>query len=561
VCILPKTIANFEALFFTILVSVLETMRGATQPSLASQSVPPMIGRDVGDNEMSTVENANHSGSDSVSASTGIDHIAFEEHAGELDDTLRTVLDTIMDHAMSREVIYEEYEVRRERVKVADVLSSIRRQANSSDAARFSLTTSPVQFPILGMDPRLLRYVYQNALSNACRYGKRGGPVETCIYYDELINEFRLEVVNLPGVGHEELLHLTHDDVQEQVFSSGSRLHGKSHQKHEMSESNSSGDGAWIVKKCATMMRGGCEIRFEPDRTVFSCWCPAKAHNSREFKELELTVLPENTWGIVIDDSGIQRKLMDRYLKIAGVDKDRRVIAGKDSDEIYGFNDMVVNLVETHPDDKFLIIADENLDVLEGAAMHGTVSGSLCLQKILERLETSDSDRVLALVRSANDSAREADLYKSRAHGYLVKAPIDKNGVLRSIQPWWFKRFPQEKQEKFHMSASFSTSSVDMDFYDPFVDITAALEVLNALSLTSQSSRRKRWRSIQDRLQALKGDLKSMVPRGGPDLKRIVNAIDGLRSAGCPEDVRERWQTLHHEIDQLLELQRSNYEY
>ena len=111
------------------------------------------------------------------------------------------------------------------------------------------------------------------------------------------------------------------------------------------------------------------------------------------------------------------------------------------------------------------------------------------------------------------------------------------------------------------MSASFSTSSLDMDFYDPFVDITAALEVLNALSLTSQSSLKIRWRSIQDRLQALKGDLKSMVPRGGPDLKRIVDAIDDIRSASGPEDMREKWQKLLHQIDQLLELQRSNYEY
>lgn len=540
-------------------------MRGASQTVSASKCVSPIVEEDNGEGEGGvsiTMIDTAYKSSDSMSASTtGMDYNAFEEHAGELDDTLRAVLDTIMDHAMSREVIYEEYEMRRERIKVPDVLSNIRRQANSSTGTRFSLTASPVQFPILGLDPRLLRYIYQNALSNACRYGKRGGAVETCIYYDETFQEFRLEVINLPGVGHEDLLDLTSDEVHERVFSQGSRLHGKSHEKHEMSESNSSGDGAWIMKKCATMMRGGCEINFEPDRTVFTCWCPAKAHESREYKELELTALPPNTWGIVIDDSGIQRKLMDRYLKIAGIENNRRVIVGKDADEIYGFNDLVVNLVEENPDDTFLVIADENLDVLEGVTMHGTVSGSLCLQTILNRLEPSDNERVLALVRSANDSAKEADLYKSRAHGYLVKAPIDKNGVLKTLQPWWFKRFPPQDGIDVLGVSYRSNGSLETERYDPFVDIEAALEVLTALSLTSLSSLRKRWRSIQDRLQALKGDLKSTIPRGGPDLKRIISTIDDLRRGGCPDEMRERWQKLQREINQLLETQRANFVY
>jgi hypothetical protein len=110
------------------------------------------------------------------------------------------------------------------------------------------------------------------------------------------------------------------------------------------------------------------------------------------------------------------------------------------------------------------------------------------------------------------------------------------------------------------MCYSRSSSSIDMDVYDPFIDIKAALEVLNALSLTSQSSLRKRWRSIQDRLQALKGDLKSMVvPREGPDLNRIVDSVDDLRSGDCPDDLREQWRQLHYDIDQLLELQHSNH--
>jgi hypothetical protein len=117
----------------------------------------------------------------------------FEDGYGELDNTLRDVLDTIMDHAMSLDVINEEYELRRERVDVPDILSNLRRQANcASGQSRFNLSVSPDPFPVLGLDPRLLRHIYQNALSNACRYGKVGGNVETHIHYDEKKKVFRM---------------------------------------------------------------------------------------------------------------------------------------------------------------------------------------------------------------------------------------------------------------------------------------------------------------------------------------------------------------------------------
>ena len=313
------------------------------------------------------------------------------------------------------------------------------------------------------------------------------------------------------------------------------------------------------MSKCARMLRGGCELRFHPDRTIFSFWCTAKTHASQEFQEPQLLALPEGTWGVAIDDSGIQRKLIGRYLKIAGIEQARRIVVGGTAEEIYGFSDMVVELVMSHPESKFLIIADENLDVLEGSIMHGSVSGSLCLQKILERLGGEHSSRVLALVRSANDSAKDTDLYKSRAHGYLVKAPLDKDGVLKAIQPWWFRRFSAAAPEDSNCSIGSISESKEMDDYDPFVDIKVALEVLNALSMTAFSSLIKRWRSIQDRLHALKGDLKSTIPRGCPELRFIIQRIDTMRSGGCPDSLRSEWLLLHRDIVDLLERERANY--
>jgi hypothetical protein len=38
--------------------------------------------------------------------------------------------------------------------------------------------------------------------------------------------------------------------------------------------------------------------------------------------------------------------------------------------------------------------------------------------------------RMLALIRSANDSVKEVELYQSRGHGFLLKGPMKKGGLL-----------------------------------------------------------------------------------------------------------------------------------
>jgi hypothetical protein len=472
-----------------------------------------------------------------------------------------------MDHAMSLDVINEVYDVRKERVVVPEVLSSIRRQANSVGQSRFSMKTSPTCFPVLGLDPRLLRHVYQNALSNACRYGRYGGNVVTCIEYSEEKKEFRMDVINEPGFGHENFVTLSKEEVDRRVFSQGSSLHGVSSDENDLVVANSSGDGAWIVKKCARMLRGDVSLSFEPTRTVFSFWCPARmiaktrpdgsAEESRPFS------LPPNTWGVVIDDSGIQRKLMDRFLKIAGVEKDRRIIIGKNAEEIYGFSDTVVDILKSNPKDYVLVIVDENLEVVDGAAVHSTVSGSKSIEKILQNLGSGDESRLLALVRSANDSSEEISLYLSRAHGYLLKEPIDKNGVLGKIRPWWSKRFKSSSstdgQDSQERPSGDDLSTCDSDVYDPFYDIVATLEVIDALcNVSSVKSLRNRWKTIKEKLQVLKGDLKSTISTSScsESLLFVIEEIDVLRLGDFSPNLAEKWTLLRSQINAVVQANR-----
>ena len=496
------------------------------------------------------------------------DFSTHDDNIEELDSTLRDILDTIMEHAMSKEVVNEQYSMRKERVMVPEVLSNIRRQAKSS-GSRFKFVMEPAEFPTLVMDPRLLRYIYQNALSNASRYGRTNGDIKTVICYDEQQKELWMEVINLPGSGHQELMKMDQEEVRDLVFAPGSSLHNRSTEEQELTVTNSSGDGAWIMRKCAKILKGDCDICFDADRTVFSFWCPARSYNKEleSSPPIEISELPENTWGVVIDDSGIQRKLMDRFLKLAGIEKERRIIVGQNAKEIYGFVDFVLELVRSHPNDKFIVIADENLEVVEGAAYNGMVSGSLCLQKILEKLDLSGSGRVLAMVRSANDSTEDIEMYESRAHGYLLKAPIDKKGVLRTILPWWVKRFPPTRRRAslVGISRSNSCSSIvsETEGYDPFHDVNDLLDVIDALCFASGTdSLQKRWRVIQERLQALKGDLKTVISvqsdciQPGTDLDFVIEKIENLRLGEFPMDLTEQWATLKSQINAVMDAHR-----
>lgn len=94
----------------------------------------------------------------------------------ELESTLTDILDTILDKAMAREIIYGEYDPRKEMLDVPTVLASLRRRTSR----RFPLAVVPTPFPRLSIDRQLLRYIYRNAISNACKYGKAEGLVGEC---------------------------------------------------------------------------------------------------------------------------------------------------------------------------------------------------------------------------------------------------------------------------------------------------------------------------------------------------------------------------------------------
>jgi signal transduction histidine kinase len=452
----------------------------------------------------------------------------------ELDLQLQQTLDTVMAEAMARDIIHEVYEPLLERINIKDVLAE--------SVIDIPLELIPSDIPNLLLDPQQLRYIHRNAVSNACKYGKPGGVVKTTVLYHEFRKELEMLVINEPGHGHAEIIALG-EDAHRAVFAQGKRLHD-----HLQSGKKgvSSGDGAWIMQKCAKTMKGKCHIRFEEDQTVFCFTCPAvplaefNLSSSRDF------VVPSDTWAIAIDDSRIQRSIMTRILLDTGVDRSRLVVLGKDASEVEGVGDRMVKLLRRYPNAKFFVLVDENLDFLEADSEQVVLSGSAILKEILHNLPPKDEARVLVLVRSANDSAEDVERYVERTHGFFPKAPMQQERIREILEPLWNKRFPPVTENNmcsFHVDGGSETS---MDLQAEFNNSLERLDGI--INNESSDSRTDSWSAIWGVLHQLKGDLIILEPC--PNLSVVSSWIESMRgSSTMPNDFPGTWPRLRKMIE------------
>mmetsp|Transcript_126436 Transcript_126436/g.354044 ORF Transcript_126436/g.354044 Transcript_126436/m.354044 type:complete len:962 (+) Transcript_126436:88-2973(+) len=350
----------------------------------------------------------------------------------ELDNNLHQVLDTVLAEAMARDVINEVYKPRYECV---DVLANLR--SASSNSERFPVRSRQADMPFLKLDQQLLHYIYRNAVSNACKYGKQGELVVTLVGYDKETMELEVQVINSPGPGHEELVGLG-PQASQAVFEQGLRLHENLRIKDRFI---SHGDGAWIAQKCAKAMGGNCSIRFEDDLTIFSFKCPTEPLVPAVKIDTTNFVVPPDTFGVAVDDSKIQRKLMSRLLGLVGVAEENMTITGEKTSDIFGIEKLILKLLDSHPTAKILVIIDENLDYGGTGEEVVIMSGSKVMKDILTALPPEDERRILALIRSANDSTSDLAIYVSRAHGFFPKAPMTQDRLREMMAPLWAERF------------------------------------------------------------------------------------------------------------------------
>ena len=444
---------------------------------------------------------------------------------------------------MARDVIHEMYVPRMERIDVNYILSQMRGFQAKDD--QFTVIRSPSPLPIFMSDQGLFKCIHGNAIRNAIKYGKRGGNVTIKATYDPDTCYFTMDVINMPGPGHEKLVALG-SRASDLVFSHGTRLHKDSDNKR----SHSAGDGAWIIRKCANILSGDVDIRFEEARTIFTFQAPVKVYAAPS-RDVDTFSLPSGVWGIAIDDSKIQRKLLRRFFVHAGIQENRQIVLGNNKDEISGFVEFVVDFVRRHPDDLIFLIADENLE-MGGSSIsdHELMSGSECIKRIRNELDHAQEQRILALVRSANDSPDDLALYTSRAHGYMPKVPLRGISVRETVSPLWKKRFPQTSEVNDSDEDISRIESIenlrDLTLISP-AELLVNLKEIDNLCVKNDSCEMKhRWPLVWEKLHQLKGDIQSV--NVDDTFSDSINMIEALRGDRAPADFMSKWLQLRSQV-------------
>ena len=282
---------------------------------------------------------------------------------------------------------------------------------------------------------------------------------------------------------------------------------------------------------------GECDIRFLPDRTVFSLTCPAAPLMTEDLVDVTDFEVPAGTWGVAVDDSKIQRKLLGRILGHVGIEDSRCIVLGRNQSEVHSLHEVIGDLLAKDPDSKILLLVDENLDFGQFDKQGDddvVLSGSKITQSILHQLTPREESRFLALVRSANDSSEDLAVYSVRTHGYFPKSSVVRERVREILAPLWADRFffPQRSRAESEHSSEHSSDGDEM-LQD---ELRRQIERIDQLILfASDEFAAQHWPFIWSALHSLKGDL--MVLGCEQPTQAIAAQISALRGSAPPENL------------------------
>jgi hypothetical protein len=185
------------------------------------------------------------------------------------------------------------------------------------------------------------------------------------------------------------------------------------------------------------------------------------------------------------------------------------------------------------------------------------VSGSEYIEMLNLELAFNDGQRMLALIRSVKDSNDDIALYKARAHGFIPKAPIQKDKVIEMIEPWWKHRFPTNKRPQlFQPSATIAEkrNESDDDDDDESFGIEEVMESIQHIDSlidgSSEDELAESWFVIREHLHSLRGDLTSW--KSNIRVTTVLQAMDKLTGDTVPNELAERWTLIRSLIVSML---------
>lgn len=289
-------------------------------------------------------------------------------------------------------------------------------------------------------------------------------------------------------------------------------------------------------------MGGQCNIEFDESKVVFTFQCPADRFAVRRSKGNHKFEVPRDTWGVGLDDSKMQRKMMHRIFGYMGIDESKQILVGKNPTEVASLSKTVSNILGKHVHSRLVMLIDENLDY----GQSGVLSGSMEVRDLLQKLTPKQQERVLAVVRSANDSAEDVSSYMHRLHGFFPKAHMDREQVRELTSSLWADRFPQGDDVSISDEESSADDSIGMG------DILQPLQHVEDLLAQTEGGGDSSWPSIWQALHVLRGDL--MVLEQSDHLVEASKLIGQLKGPVYPEDLSNKWKVIRDLIKQSVGL-------
>lgn len=379
--------------------------------------------------------------------------------------------------------------------------------------------------PELMIDVHVLTIIKNNTVSNALKYGDCSAKVFIDAQMHNNILNFTVE--NSPGVNHNDLVSMKDPSV---VFVKGWRSDSEN-----LHSRISNGDGGWIVQQCAKAMKGECTIEFLPESTIFRLTVPVSITGSfcTSYR------FPADMWFLFIDDSRSQRMLFVQLLKNMGMPVERTIIRGKDEAEILGFSTLVMDLIRSKPQKKYIIVFDENLEyTCAETGKTELTSGSFLAQQLRADLKEMEVN-TLMLIRSANDGAEDLKVYLTRAHGFLAKS-LNKVDFMSNLVPFILDRFSVPSENATEVEADEILQTIVEEIK---VDVKLLKEQYSSPPIDPTIAKRI--------LHRLKGNISSMEDKADNLLVASLQEIKKLEGAAFMDALKSIMVTLQTKFHEL----------
>jgi hypothetical protein len=439
----------------------------------------------------------------------------FSEIAYDLDGTLQTVL----SEAMAKDIMNDEYIARKEKVNIGDLINRIKGE-------RYKWFLNPKEIPNILSDGQLLFYIIRNALSNANKYGKEWADIKITI---SIINtKLIINIENEPGPNHDKLVNLDNHNI---IFEKGVKLHKES--KLKSKSCLSAGDGAWIMQTCARLCHGQCSIQFNPDKTIFTY--EASIELSMDSQDIVNLKFPDNTFIYIIDDSNIQRRLMNAQVKNFILSRENIKVYGKGKDEIVGLENILYENIVKFEEYYHIVLCDENLDYTVDSTLYYESGSDIC-KNLKEKLDKKLKNKnYITFIRSANDSKSDIEKYLTVCDGFIPKAMLTVNDLKEIIAKQWIKYF-----------GIVQTSAINYTYDGDLKElIDLFLEDIDSFMVLEYQS--QEWDSFWSDLHRLKGTLGLLKITA--NTSSAITIIESLRHNKFDKDFDIIWRGLCEELE------------